>query len=70
MRALNRDHPVGYQVIKTVRGRSVDRFLYGMYTSEKTPKLPIHSHSFKSLALLDYPIAKIAIPEVYDNFTD
>jgi len=62
MEVLSRDHPIGYQVIKTVKGRSVDRFLYGMYTSEKTPSLPNHSHSLRSLALLDRPIAKIVIP--------
>lgn len=70
MQPLSRHHPVGYQVIKTVKGRSVDRFLYGMYTSEKTPILPIHSHSLKSLALLDPPIARLVIPEVYDHFDE
>jgi hypothetical protein len=70
LQPLSHLHPVGYQVLKTVRGRSVDRFLYGMYTSEKTPSLPIHSHSLKSLALLQPPVAKLVIPEVYDHFDE
>ncbi len=53
------NHPAGYQILKLVRNREIDRFIYGMYRAEKLPLLPASSHSKKSLALLGNPIAKI-----------
>jgi hypothetical protein len=31
---LKYDHPGGYEVIASVKNKSVDRYLYGMYASE------------------------------------
>ncbi len=35
--ALGSFHPIGMQVIRSVVNRDVDRYLYGMYSSEKHP---------------------------------
>lgn len=47
-----RHHPGGNKVIQTILGREVDRFLYGMYSSELLPSVLPHSHSLQALALL------------------
>ena len=60
--ALGSFHPIGMQVIRSVVNRDVDRYLYGMYSSEKLPEIPVHSHSFRSLKLLNPPVAKLGIP--------
>jgi hypothetical protein len=52
-------HPGGNRVIETVIGREVDRFLYGMYSSELLPELPPHSHSAHCLKLTGQPLAKL-----------
>lgn len=49
---LSEIHPGGKKVIESIIGREVDRFLYGMYSSELCPEIPSHSHSRKALALL------------------
>lgn len=56
-------HPIGVDVIQSVANRDIDRYLYGMYSSEKHPEISPHSHSFRSLKLLDEPVAKIDIPQ-------
>lgn len=45
-------HPGGNKVIQTIIGREVDRFLYGMYSSELLPSVLPHSHSLQALSLL------------------
>ena len=65
--ALGSWHPVGLQVIRSVVNRDVDRYLYGMYSSEKLPEIPEHSHSFRSLKLLNPPVAKLGITSVCSN---
>lgn len=55
------------QVIRSVVNRDVDRYLYGMYSSEKHPELGAHSHSFRSLKLLEGPVAKLGIPQTCLN---
>jgi hypothetical protein len=60
-------HPVGMQVIRSVVNRDIDRYLYGMYSSEKLPEIPEHSHSFRSLRLLNAPVAKLGITSVCPN---
>lgn len=61
-------HPGGKKVIQTILGREVDRFLYGMYSSELLPSIPPHSHSVGALSLLKEPVMKISIPPPYRNF--
>ena len=63
-------HPVGMQVILSVRNRDIDRFLYGMYSSEAHPELNPHSHSFRSLKLLNSPLAKVSIPQVFSGIAE
>lgn len=36
-RNFEKYHPGGYRVIELVRGREVDRFIYGMYSVELFP---------------------------------
>ena len=58
-------HPCGYRIIDSVKGMEMDRFMYGMYPPERFPLIPTNSHGFKSLSLLDNPLAKISIPAIY-----
>lgn len=67
---LAKYHPGGKKVIQTILGREVDRFLYGMYSSELLPSALPHSHSVRALCLLKEPIMKIAIPPPYRNFEE
>jgi hypothetical protein len=55
-------------VIQLVRGREVDRFVYGMYSAELYPELPPHSHSAFALQLVGSPIAKLVTPPTYVGF--
>lgn len=49
---VSKHHPGGRKVIQTIIGREVDRFLYGMYSSELLPTVLPHSHSLQALSLL------------------
>ena len=60
-------HPCGYRIIDSVKGMDMDRFIYGMYPSERFPLVPASSHGYKSLSLLDSPLAKISIPAIYSG---
>lgn len=61
-------HPGGKKVIQTIIGREVDRFLYGMYSSELLPSVLPHSHSVGALSLMKEPVMKIFVPPPYRNF--
>lgn len=63
-------HPGGARVIETVVGREVDRFLYGMYSSELMPELPAYSHSANCLDFVGEPVAKLEIPPTYEGFKE
>lgn len=63
-------HPGGQKVINTILGREVDRFLYGMYSSELCPEVQSHSHSTGVLTLLKEPVFKIGIPPPFKDFPD
>ncbi len=67
---LIKAHPGGPKVIETIMGREVDRFIYGMYSSELLPELLPHSHSFSCLKLVGKPIAKLVIPLSYSGFEE
>jgi hypothetical protein len=67
-RELAELHPGGYKVIELMKGREVDRFLYGMYSAELYPELPAHSHSANCLQLVGNPIAKLVVPPTYEGF--
>mgnify|MGYP000395063807 CR=1 FL=1 len=67
-RNLEKQHPGGYKVIELVRGREVDRFIYGMYSAELYPELAPYSHSMYSLELVGNPIAKLITPPIYEGF--
>lgn len=64
---LQHHHPNGYQIVQKINGRELDRFLFGMYENENYPLIPPNSHGFKSLSLLDNPIAHINIPPLYSG---
>jgi hypothetical protein len=63
-------HPGGQKVINSIVGREVDRFLYGMYSSELVPEVLPNSHSTGALALLREPLIKIVTPCPYKGFHD
>ena len=41
-----------------------------MYSTERAAFIKPHSHSFKVFNLLDDPIAKIAIPSLYEGLEE
>jgi hypothetical protein len=61
-------HPAGYEVVDSVKNRDIDRYIYGMYSSEALPEIPKHSHSSKFISLLANPIAKIQIAIPFEGF--
>jgi hydroxymethylpyrimidine pyrophosphatase-like HAD family hydrolase len=63
-------HPGGHKVISSILGREVDRFLYGMYSSELVPEIPPHSHSTGALTLLREPVLKIVTPSPFKDFSE
>lgn len=67
MAPLKLTHPAGYQIIESVKNREIDRFIYGMFRTEKHPFLPASSHSYKSFELLGKPVAKIDIPSPFEG---
>ena len=67
MKSLLRHHPNGYRIIDGIKYREFDRYLYGMYRTERDPKVPPNVHTFKALTLVGEPIAKINIPPIYQN---
>lgn len=58
-------HPIGHKIIESVRDREVDRYMYGMYRSEREPQIPTNNHGHKAFSLLGKPIAKLDINSVY-----
>ena len=52
------NHPGGYQIISNVRGREIDRFIYGMEGIEVLEGKPKFSHSRWAMNLAGEPIAK------------
>ena len=50
---MEHSHPQGYRIIDSIRNRDFDRYVYGMYATERAPFIQPHAHSFKALDLLD-----------------
>lgn len=61
------NHPGGSKVIECVRGREVDRFLYGCETVDEYPDTKAYSHSLRSIQLAGDPIALIKQGESFSN---
>lgn len=57
-------------MIESVKNKEIDRYIYGMYSSEAMPEIPKHSHSSKFFALLDTPVSKISISNPFIGFED
>lgn len=58
-------HPGGFTLIDKVRGREVDRFIYGAEFLEQYSNDSPYEHSAQSLKLAEDLIARINIPAVY-----
>lgn len=50
------NHPGGYEFINNIRGREVDRYLYGSESLESVDSQKTHSHSSNSIKLAGDPI--------------
>jgi hypothetical protein len=68
-KGLTEEHPGGHKVIELMKGREVDRFIYGMYAPELYPDLPVWSHSALSMQLAGSPVAKLVVPPTFAGFT-
>lgn len=58
-------HPGGFTLIDKVRGREVDRFIYGGEFLEEHSNDAAHEHSTQSLKLAEDLLARISIPAVH-----
>jgi len=65
---LRINHPAGYQIVRAVRNKEVDRFIYGSCAADELPEVPIWSHSYKSFTLMEDPVAKIEISSTFAGF--
>ena len=50
--------------------KSVDKFLYGINSSEDYHSISKYSHSAASLKLMEKPLAKISIDSPFEGFED
>ena len=69
-RGFEKEHPGGFKVIELVKGREVDRFIYGMYSVELYPELAPISHSADSMQKIGLPIAKLVCPPTYSGINE
>ena len=60
-------HPAGYKIVEGIKYRDFDRYLYGMYRTEREKSIPVPVHGYKTLTLVGDPIAKLNIPQLYRN---
>ena len=44
-------HPGGYELIKNIKGREVDRYIYGSEPLEAVKKMYLHGHTSNSMKL-------------------
>lgn len=65
---LNNGHPAGFKIVEGVANKSVDKYLYGMYSSEDYLNVTRYSHSAASMKLMDKPLAKISIQSPFEGF--
>lgn len=61
------NHPGGYDIIKNIRGREVDRYIYGSEALESFEKQPIHHHTASSMKLAGEPIGLLTSINPYAN---
>jgi hypothetical protein len=54
-------HPAGREVIRSIKGRCIERYLYGMLPPDHLPNFSRHSHSDVSFKILEQPIGMINI---------
>lgn len=52
-------HPGGRYFIEAIKGREIDRFMYGLFSLEVNPKLHAFEHPKKSFLLLDEPMFEL-----------
>lgn len=60
-------HPAGIEVIKSIKSKEVDRYVYGMYASEFLPEIEKYSHLASSFSLLNQPLYKLTIPSPFSG---
>jgi hypothetical protein len=65
---LRYNHPAGFQIIRFLKNKEVDRYIYGSCVADELPEVRMWSHSYESFTLLDSPVAKISIPPTFDGF--
>lgn len=63
-------HPGGYELINNIRGREVDRFLYGSEPLETVDFKKLHSHTSNSIKLAGDPIAVLSSVSPFANMDD
>lgn len=67
---LVRLHPIGFKIVESVMDRELDRYLYGMYRSQRMNFISTNVHSYKALNLVGKPVGKIDVPSVYTGLED
>lgn len=64
------NHPGGYELIKNIRGRDVDRFIYGSEPLEAVDKMFLHRHTAGCMKLAGQPVAEFATTLPFNNMRD
>ena len=64
------NHPGGYELIKNIKGREVDRYIYGSEPLEAVEKMYLHAHSSNFMKLAGDPIAVFNSIPPYQNMLD
>lgn len=65
------NHPGGYELIKSIRGREVDRYIYGTEPLELFhDKMFLHRHTSNALSLAGSPIGILASVNPYTSMED
>lgn len=54
------NHPGGFEIVKNIRGREIDRYIYGSEVLESFEKMPVHHHTASSIRLAGEPIGILA----------
>ncbi len=65
------NHPGGYELIKSIRGREVDRYIYGTEPLELFHnKMFLHRHTSNALSLAGSPIGILSSVNPYTSMED
>lgn len=60
-------HPAGFELLQGAKNGEVEKYLFGVYSSNKLLSIKNHPHTSNAPNLLQNPIAKLDIPSCYQG---